>query len=189
MAEFRIETERLILRDWRENDRLVLKQVINTPAMMAHFGGLMSDEDYAIFFQRRLDDQTRSGLCYWAVEHKSSRQLIGTCGLRKADDYPPELPVSGLHEIGWRIGEAWWRQGFAFEAAHAAIDWFWDHNEDSVLAAWTTEANIPSQNLMIRLGMERRSDLDFDHHRISAGSPLRRHVTYSIDRKSWLMRR
>jgi RimJ/RimL family protein N-acetyltransferase len=186
MAEFAIETERLILREWREVDRLVLKSIINTPAMLRYFGGLMTDDEYDAFFDRRLDDQKKvGGLCYWAVTRKRDDQLIGTCGLRKADDYPAHLPVSGRHEIGWRIGEAWWRQGYALEAARGCIRWFWDNTDLDRLAAWTTEGNLPSQALMKRLGMARRTDLDFDHHRIADNSPLKRHITYSIRREQW----
>jgi RimJ/RimL family protein N-acetyltransferase len=186
MAEFAIETERLILRNWREVDRLVLKSIINTPAMLRYFGGLMTDDEYDAFFDRRLDDQKKVGsLCYWAVTRKQDNQLIGTCGLRKADDYPASLPVSGMYEIGWRIGEAWWRQGFALEAASASMAWFWMNTNEDSLAAWTTETNLPSQMLMQRLGMARRTDLDYDHHRIPDGSPLKRHITYSIGRKQW----
>jgi RimJ/RimL family protein N-acetyltransferase len=182
MPEFRIETERLVLREWREADRLVLKSIINTPAMMRYFGDLMTDEDYDAFFERRLDDQRTGGFCYWAVAMRQTGQLVGTCGLRKADDYPIDLPVSRMHEIGWRVGEAWWRQGFATEVAQASIDWLWRTTTVDVLAAWTTKINIPSQGVMKRLGMIRREDLDFDHHRVLDGSPLKRHVTYCLER-------
>jgi RimJ/RimL family protein N-acetyltransferase len=183
VPDFRIETERLILREWREEDRPVLKSIINTPAMLRYFGDLMSDAEYDAFFERRLDEQKKvGGLGLWAVTQIENDQLIGTCGLRKADDYPPTLPVSGMYEIGWRIGEAWWRQGFALEAACACIDWFWANTGADVLAAWTAEGNLPSQALMKRLGMSRRMDLDFDHPGVPDGCPLKRHVTYSISR-------
>lgn len=186
MSEFTIERERLILREWQnEEDRPILKSIINTPAMLQYFGGLMTDDEYEAFFERRLDDQRKGGFCYWAVTLTNSGHLIGTCGLRKADDYPADLPVSGMLEIGWRIGERWWRQGYALEAARASINWLWNNTDSEMLAAWTTQGNIPSQGVMKRLGMTRRPDLDYDHHRIPDDSPLKRHITYSIRRDQW----
>jgi RimJ/RimL family protein N-acetyltransferase len=186
MADFRIETDRLILREWVDSDRLILKNIINTPGMMRYFGALMTDEEYDQFFERFLDDQRRGGFCYWAVTLKRERRLIGTCGLRKADDYPAESPVFGMHEIGWRIGEDWWRQGFALEAAKGVVKWLWANSDAEILAAWTSELNVPSQSLMRRLGMIRRVDLDYDHHRVPDDSKLKRHVTYCISRDSFL---
>jgi RimJ/RimL family protein N-acetyltransferase len=185
MAEFHLDTERLALREWTELDRPVLKSIINTPAMMRYFDGLMSDEAYDAFFDRRLEDQRKGGYCYWAVELKQDRQLIGTCGVRTADDYPSDSPVYGMTEIGWRIGEPWWRQGYALEAMHAVIGWCWANTDIATIAAWTSIPNTPSQNLMKRLGMTRRADLDYDHHRIPDNSSLKRHITYSIGRNQW----
>lgn len=182
MGEVRIETQRLILRDWREDDRAPLAALINTPGMLRYFGGMMTPQECDQFFERRLADQATLGFCYWAVVHRDSGSLIGTCGGRVAHDYPADSPVYGLHELGWRIGEQWWQQGFATEAASAVLGWLWRNTPAEMAAAWTTVPNLPSQGVMIKLGMTRRPDLDFDHPRIPDGSPLKRHITYSIAR-------
>ena len=182
MAEIIAETERLILREWVEADRAPLAAIINTPAMLRYFGGPMSAAECDAFFERRLDDQRRHRFCYWALELKVEARLIGTCGLRLADDYAPDLPVYGLHEIGWRVGEQWWRQGLAIEAANAALGWAWTNTDCDLIAAWTSQPNQPSWRLMEKLGMSRRTDLDFEHPQVPRGSALRPHVTYSITR-------
>ena len=48
--------------------------------------------------------------------------------------------------------------------------------------AITTPDNDRSQGLMVRLGMPRRLDMDFEHQALPEGDPLRPHVTYEIRR-------
>jgi RimJ/RimL family protein N-acetyltransferase len=47
------------------------------------------------------------------------------------------------------------------------------------------DENDRSWGLMERLGMTRHAALGFDHPNVPEGSPLKRHVTYSIDRDIW----
>jgi RimJ/RimL family protein N-acetyltransferase len=177
-----IETQRLLLRPWCEEDRTAFGRIFNTPSMTRYLGGVMSQTECDTFFDRRTNDQRRHGMSYWAVVLRSTGDLIGTCGIRIADDYPATLPVSGMAEAGWRIGEGWWQRGFAAEAMEASIAWFWRNRDAQELAAWTSQHNHPSQQLMRKLGMRRRADLDFDHPRLPEGSELRRHVVFSLAR-------
>jgi RimJ/RimL family protein N-acetyltransferase len=155
-----IETDRLVLRPWREEDRAAFVRIINTPAMMADFGGVRTAEQIDRLFDKRVADQERHGHSFWAVELRDHAELIGSCGVRVAHDYPG-TPVDGMRELGWRIAEAHWRQGYAREAARAAIAWTWTNTDARELAAWTTPDNYRSWGLMERLGMTRRRDLGF----------------------------
>jgi RimJ/RimL family protein N-acetyltransferase len=177
-----IETERLLLRPWREADRGRFASVINTPAMMRYFGGVMSAAECDAFLDKRIDDQHRHGMSYWAVELRSTGALIGSCGVRIADNYPEHFPIFGMTEAGWRIGERWWGQGFATEAALASIAWLWREREVPEVAAWTSRPNRPSQEVMRKLAMRRRPDLDFDHPAVPSENGLRAHVVFSLDR-------
>ncbi|WP_186729120.1 GNAT family N-acetyltransferase [Sphingomonas panacisoli] len=153
-----IETARLILRPWREDDRGAFAAIINTPAMMADFGGVKDRAGIDRLFDKRIDDQARNGHSFWAVELHSG-EIVGSVGIRVAHDYPG-LPVEGMRELGWRIAEAHWGTGLAHEAAKAAINWGWANIDTPFLAAWTTAGNTRSWGLMERLGMTRRVDLD-----------------------------
>jgi RimJ/RimL family protein N-acetyltransferase len=177
-----IETERLLLRPWREADRGTFGGIINTPAMMRYFGGLMSPAECDAFLDKRIEDQRKHGMSYWAVVLRSEGDLIGSCGVRVADNYPASLAIAGMVEAGWRIGEQWWRRGFATEAAEASIAWLWRQRDVPEVAAWTSLPNRPSQDVMRKLGMQRRADLDFDHPAVPEGSDLRRHLVFSLSR-------
>jgi RimJ/RimL family protein N-acetyltransferase len=158
---FPIETDRLVLRACRDADRPVFARILNTPAMMAELGGMRSLGDIDTLIDKRIADQAKYGYSYWAVELRQSGELIGTCGLRIADNYPG-TPVFGMHEMGWRIAESYWGKGLAHEAAEASIAWAWANTPALSVAAWTTSGNTRSLRLMERLGMARRPDLDFD---------------------------
>ncbi len=174
-----VETERLILRPCRESDKPAFAKILNTPGMMAHLGGVRPREAIDALVDRRIADQARHGLSYWAVETKDSGELIGTCGIRVADNYPG-TPVEGMHEIGWRIAEPYWGRGFAREAAEASLAWAWKNTAAPAVGAWTTAGNRRSLALMERLGMVRREDLDFTDDR--AGSLAERLLVYLIER-------
>ncbi|MEP9360622.1 GNAT family N-acetyltransferase [Sphingomonas sp. KR3-1] len=176
-----IETARLRLRPWQREDRPAFER-FNTEAMMRYLGGVHAPARVDAMFERRLADQARDGHCYWAVEHKDSGALVATCGIRIASNYPAEVPVAGMHEIGWRVAEAHWGKGYAREAAEASIAWAWTNLDAPAIGAWTTQLNVPSWRLMERLGMARRPDLDFHHQDHPPGAPLGAMIVYALER-------
>lgn len=116
-----IETERLILRLWRDDDKPGFAAIIDTPAMMRHFGGVRSRAEIDALVDDQMERQASDGHCMWAVETKADRALAGICGLRIGGH--AGTPVPKVHELGWRIAERHWGQGIAREAATASRDW------------------------------------------------------------------
>lgn len=173
-----IETERLILRPWREDDKPAFNAIINTPPMMEHFGGVRPRADIDALIDRLMVNQQRDGHTMWAVDHKANGKLAGVCGVRGY----PGTGVEDELEIGWRIAQPYWGQGVAREAAEASIAWGWANTGRPRIAAWTNAANSRSWGLMLRLGMERHEELDFDHPLYEVGDPLGRMIVYTIDR-------
>ncbi|MES2137814.1 MAG: GNAT family N-acetyltransferase [Pseudomonadota bacterium] len=180
MAEAIAETERLILRNWRDEDRADYLATCNTPAVTTHLGGPAKSEDIDSAFERIAKCQAEHGFSFWAIERKVDGALLGYCGLRICDDL--ERPVHGEVEIGWRLREDAWGQGFAREAAQATLEWAWANLDAARIVSFTIAANERSWRLMQRLGMTRRPDLDFDHPRFPFGHPLCRHITYVMER-------
>ena len=72
--------------------------------------------------------------------------------------------------------------GYAKEAAHASLAWGWANLDASRIMAITVPANTASWGLMTRLGMIRRTDLDFGHPSFEPGHPLHRHIVYVAER-------
>lgn len=181
MAETRIETERLILRDWREEDWAEFFRVTNTPAVMRWLGGVLDDEGMAKQRGRVEACRAANGFCFWALERKADGALLGFCGLKRAD--APGSTVTGAMEIGWRLREDAWGQGYAKEAAIASLHAAFERFGAEEVVALTVIENSASWGLMERLGMRRRAELDYDDMRYDR--PWRRTIVYSIDRQAW----
>jgi RimJ/RimL family protein N-acetyltransferase len=180
MADVITKTGRLIIRPWRKSDRAKYLATCNTDAVTAHLGGPASLADIVASLGRIRESQDENGFCFWAVERKTDQAFIGYCGLKViADDV---TPVKGEVEIGWRLREDIWGQGYVTEAARACLKWAWANLTIPRVVAFTTPANERSWRVMERIGMDRRPDLDFSHPAFAADHPLSRHVTYSIER-------
>lgn len=184
MADFKLETERLILRDWREEDWPEFFRVTNTPAVMRWLGGVLDGDGMASQRGRLEACHAANGHCFWAVERKQDGALLGFCGLKRAD--APGSTVAGAMEVGWRLREDAWGQGYAKEAAIATLHAAFDRFEADEVVALTVDGNRGSWGLMERLGMRRRAELDYDDMRY--GPPWRRSIVYSIDREAWKRR-
>lgn len=181
MAEFRLETDRLLLRAWREGDVDPFMQALDTPAVTRWLDGPKPRDHYHDLCQRMMREQAMNGHCFWIVERRADGALMGFCGVRRAGH--AGTGVHGLLELGWRLGEAHWGQGYAREAAQAAIDWCRAHRPgDARIIAYTVPGNRGSWGLMARLGMARRPELDFDHPAFPIGHALCRHIVYALDR-------
>ncbi len=184
MAEFRIETERLVLREWREEDLVPLHTICNDPLVMEHLGPLQSVDQVMSTVEHQRAHQAELGHCYWALERRDVGDLIGFCGIQPQ---PPTIPaICGSPDIGWRLASSMWGLGYACEAAKASLDWAFANLNDDHIWAVTVPGNRRSWGLMERLGMVRHPDLDFDHPNVPHDSPLKAHITYSIGRDVWL---
>ena len=185
MAEFREQTERLVLRDWREDDWPHFFRHTNTPVGMRWLGGVLSEERQQAFVERMAAYDRDYGHTFWACERKAdgghlSGELLGMCGMKKSNQ---EGGPIGLMEIGWRLRQDAWGHGYAREAATACLDLcFTRFGVDEVIAL-TVQENEPSWGLMLRLGMTRREDLDF---RSTTYDPAGMdNIAYSISREHW----
>ena len=185
MAEFRHETDRLILRDWREEDWEPFFRHTNTPAVMRWLGGVMNEAGMATA-RLRLESYRRDhGFTFWVVERKRdgghlAGEPLGFCGFKRSNQQGG--PVGDM-EIGWRLREDAWGKGYAREAATAALDAAFTRFGAGEVVALTVEGNAGSWGLMRRLGMRRREDLDYADTRLNA--PWRDHIVHAITRDQW----
>jgi RimJ/RimL family protein N-acetyltransferase len=184
MAEVIAETKRLRLRTWDEADEFGFYDVMNTPTVMRWLGGVQSIEEWGAGYRRLLGYQRDFGFTFWIVERKEDEEILGFCGLKRANA-PGADALAGEVEIGWRLREDAWGQGYAKEAAIASLDFAFDTVGVPSVVAVTAAGNTPSQGLMTRLGMTRREEFGFIDQRFPAGSEVNPQVVFVIEPDDW----
>jgi RimJ/RimL family protein N-acetyltransferase len=172
-----IDTERLLLRPWRDSDREPWAAMNADPRVREFFPGLL-DREQSDASQDRLNTHiAEHGFGFWALEERASGAFIGFTGLLHTTFPAPFTPCV---EVGWRLAHQAWGKGYATEAALASLDHGFGRLGLSSIVSFAVAANIRSRRVMERIGMRHDPDGDFDHPSIPAGDPLRRHVLYRI---------
>lgn len=171
-----IETERLILRVPEPRDREALHAMWSDPRVMADLGPVKSAEESDISLARHAG---YAPLGFRAVVRREDAATIGFCGLKPG---APDTPIADLLEVGWMLAVPYRRQGYASEAAAAAIAWGWRTCGDDAIVAITARRNVKSRALMLRLGMVHAPELDFRHPLFAGEDPRADTVTYRIAR-------
>jgi RimJ/RimL family protein N-acetyltransferase len=175
----RLRTSRLLLRRWRADDLAPFAAINADPAVMQHFPATLSTPQSAALIQRIEDCFQQRSYGLWAVEKIEGSQLIGFVGLNPV---PRELPFAPAVEVGWRLGRDFWGQGYASEAARAALEFGFGALGLEQIVSFTSRENVRSRRLMEHLGMSRDPEEDFEHPLVPEGSRLRAHVLYRIGR-------
>lgn len=182
MAEVAGQTHRLRLRDWDEADEHSFYAVMNTPAVMQHLGGVQTPEQWRAAFDRIRGFTRDFGHTFWIVEDKASGEIQGFCGLKRVNA-PGAGHLTGTPEVGWRLRESAWGKGIAKEAAIASLDLGFGRFGYDRIIAMTIPPNVESQGLMKRLGMTRRSDLDFIDQRF--GPEVNPQIVFEMKAIDW----
>jgi RimJ/RimL family protein N-acetyltransferase len=121
------------------------------------------------------------GFGFWAVDVPGVADVIGFVGLNRPSFAADFMPCV---EIGWRLAHEHWHQGYATEAAQAALHFGFLDLALPEIVSFTAVINERSQRVMQRLGMHRAKD--FDYPVLPTGDRLRRHVLYRLSRERWL---
>jgi ribosomal-protein-alanine N-acetyltransferase len=170
-----IETSRLILRPWRESDFAPFAEQNADPMVMRFLRGVLTREASDAYARRVQQHLADHGFGKWAVEAPGVAPFIGAVGLSHVRF---EASFTPAVEVAWRLSRRFWGQGYATEAARAAMQDGFTRVGLREIIAITTLGNHPSQRVMERLGMTR--SIECDHPLIAEDSPLRRHILYRL---------
>lgn len=177
----RLETKRLILREWRDEDRAPFAAIIGDPEVRRFFPTLGTRADADAGIDRAIARLAEHRMSFLPVVDKTNDAFLGMTGLAPIpDETRAAIPSHPEVEIGWQLDESCWGQGYAPEAAQAWLDYAWDVLNLPEVVAFTAVLNRPSQRVMEKLGMIRTPDDDFEHPGVPEGHKLRPHVLYRI---------
>jgi len=180
MSQTILTTPRLVLRPWRDADRAPWAAMSADPEVMAFFEAPLTREESDAFVDRTVRGfAERGGWGWFAVEERAGGAFVGVAGLAPVLFQAQFTPAV---EIGWRLARSAWGQGYATEAARAAVAFAFDELGLDEVVALAVPSNARSLAVMRRLGMTHDPAEDFDHPDLPAHSPLRRHVVYRLRR-------
>ncbi|MBU0743923.1 MAG: GNAT family N-acetyltransferase [Gammaproteobacteria bacterium] len=175
-----IETERLVLRTWKDDDILPYFKINQDPKVIEFLsGGAMTMDEVKTFIDLMNQQFIKFKYTFWAIEEKSSGKLIGWIGLNQPGWQAHFTPCI---EIGWRLGSEYWGKGYASEGAKAALKYGFKEIGLKEIIAFTVPANLRSIKVMEKIGMCRDLDGDFAHPKLPAGHPLSLCILYRIQK-------
>ncbi|QLE85880.1 MULTISPECIES: GNAT family N-acetyltransferase [Shewanella] len=153
------ETERLIIRQFTEDDIPALYDMNRDPKILTYIPTpAMTDIRQArvLFNEVLLPDYASRGYTRWAVEHKADKRVIGFCGPKFIEEFNEV-------ELGYRYFPKYWGQGIGVEAANAALDQFGRFGITQTIAL-ILNGNDASEKVAQKVGMHFRENSTFMGH-------------------------
>lgn len=146
-----LETDRLLLRKIALTDVDDIFEFSSDPEVAYHmtWETNKSKEETLTNFLKSVIKGYDSGLsAEWAIVHKESRKVIGTCSL---------VDWSNEHykaEIGYVLNRQYWGYGFTTEAVNEVITYGFDILQLNRLEGHCDIDNLGSEKVLIKLGMQ-----------------------------------
>lgn len=148
------ETERLIIRNWSEEDIAPYAKIIGDPDVMKYIGDGQPRlyEEAVRAFEKYNGQIQEQGWARFAVELKKNNSIIGFCGY---DHYNGEL------DFGWRLGKQHWGNGYATEAAQEVLRLGVEQFQFPRIVCISFKENLGSLNVMKKLGLKFEKEFEF----------------------------
>lgn len=175
-----VATERLLLRQWREEDFPQFAHMNADPEVMEYFPQLLSREESDTFATHIMQLIEKRGWGLWALELKDEKTFVGFTGLHESWS---GLPFPQEIEIGWRLAKPFWGRGLACEAAKRVLQYGFEELNLHKIISFTSVINLRSQRLMARIGLQ-DTGRNFAHPKVPVG-PLREHVLFELHRTEY----
>jgi RimJ/RimL family protein N-acetyltransferase len=173
-----LRTERLVLRQWRDDDLDALAPIYADPEVMRYIrdGSVQDRKDTAAHLDRMRQHWEEHGFGLFAAELVRTGELTGWVGLAVPYFLPEALPAV---EIGWRLGRSFWGAGLATEGARAALHFGLADRGLARLVSIRQVENLRSARVMEKIG------LTFDRRTTVPGNG-RAVGVYAISREQYL---
>jgi RimJ/RimL family protein N-acetyltransferase len=158
-----IETERVLLRQWRPADAEPFAALNADPEVARYLRGPMTREDSDELIARIRAHWDEHGFGLYAMEVKDTGSFAGFAGLAIPSFLPEMLPAV---EVGWRLARAPWGHGYATEGARACLAHGFGELDLEQILALIDPRNGASVRVAERLGMVRGHDRIHPHTRV-----------------------
>ncbi|HEY2811175.1 MAG TPA: GNAT family N-acetyltransferase [Rhabdochlamydiaceae bacterium] len=177
-----IETDRLILRQWKEEDLAPFAAINSDPIVMEFLWKCMTEGETAAMIEKIQRHFQKYGFGLFCAESKATSECIGFIGLAVPDF---EAHFTPCVEIGWRLASQVWGQGLATEGARAVLKAGFEKYGLQEIVSFTVPANKRSISVMEKIGMKRDLKGDFHNPKVSIEHRLSLHVLYRITKEQY----
>ena len=150
MNQVQLETDRLILRQWREEDFDSYAELCADPKVTRYLGEgkpLTRAESWR-HMAFLIGHWQLLGYGHFAVEEKTTGKFAGRIGFLNPEGWPG-------FEIGWILGPSFWGKGYASEGARRALEYAFNELEQEHVISLIHPKNQPSIRVAERLGEKR----------------------------------
>lgn len=167
-----IETERLILREYKWSDFDAIYEIISDAETMQHYPKPYDEAGAKRWIEWSLQNYKQYGFGLWAAILKETGEFIGDCGVTIQNIDGQQLP-----EIGYHINKRFWRKGFGSEAARAVRDWAFENTEYDILYSYMKYTNTGSYSTAKAIGMRKIKEYPDEQNKLLC--------VYAITREEW----
>jgi ribosomal-protein-alanine N-acetyltransferase len=160
-----IETDRLILRDVREEDAPGFFELDADPEVHRFLGNqpVQTIEESEAVIQLIQRQYRQNGIGRWSVLDKTSGEFLGWSGLK----YETQVRSQPYYDLGYRFRQSCWGKGIATEAALAVLQYGFEEMKLAEICAAADAGNLASQGVLQKVGMVFLETFEFDgslHH-------------------------
>jgi ribosomal-protein-alanine N-acetyltransferase len=149
-TEFRIETARLVMREWSLNDTDNLYELNSDPEVVKFTGNdAFKNKQEVVDLISNYDQYKKFNMGRWVVESRQTGEFFGWCGLKKIDE---EI------DLGYRFMKRHWRKGYATESSIASLNYGFNRLGLKRIIGRAVHENINSIRVLKKLGMEYEKD-------------------------------
>jgi RimJ/RimL family protein N-acetyltransferase len=144
-----LETERLILRQFTDDDAPFILELLNEPSFIQNIGDrkIRSLDGAKIYIKNGpATSYAQNGFGLYRVELKETGEAIGMCGLIKR-------PGLDDVDIGYAFLPRFWSRGYALEAARGVKQHAYDVIGLKRIVAITNPDNFASIRVLEKIGM------------------------------------
>ncbi|MBP1853500.1 GNAT family N-acetyltransferase [Rhizobium halophytocola] len=179
-----LETPRLILREWRAEDRDLFREINRDPKVMEFFAFRRSHAEADVMMDKVNELMRETGFGFYALELKDTGEAMGFCGLSIAN-IEPFLPPQAI-EVGWRLATRFWGHGYVTEGARECLRHGFEDRNLPEIVSFAVTGNTRSRAVMERIGMRHAGGVTFNHPRVPDTHPhLQEHVLYRLSAEDW----
>ena len=154
-----LTTARMTLADIAEADFAAAYATDRDPSVLRYIGDgtgeTRSFEDFCAHFRARIESWMSPICRMWVMRPHGSDAFLGLVFLKPVKDTP-------YVEVGYRMPQAHWGNGYATEAAHAAIRYGFDVGGLNEITAVTHPDNAASQHVLTKCGLKRDGTLNYN---------------------------